>query len=77
MPLNPNTKKLIEDRLNQFESTQPKQLNLPINVDLNRLSVRDVIGSEPISTPQKFEDFSGYIPGVIDPVYGDESTSTI
>lgn len=81
MALNINTRKLLEQYQQEFEKGNSAD-NSPINRPAESLNIADpkqatqrllgiVDKFSPLPTSKKFEDYSGYIKGTIDPIFGD------
>ena len=81
MALNINTKNLLQQFQKDFEIGNSVE-NTPIERPVDALDISDpkqaenrllgIVGKfSPVATTQKFEDYSRYIKGAIDPIYGD------
>ena len=74
MPLNPETVKLIQARVNEFKPSELdlSQKNQEIIKSFGRINQGDVSSSAPIvGLKQEYDDFSDVSQGRLDPVYGD------
>lgn len=70
MALNPNTKALIAERKNEIMHPEGVPIT-PAFSGWESLTPNKVSGAQPIQVDKSFEDYSSYIPGKIDPIYGD------